>query len=208
MVLHFKREQYNFGKFRYTLNLDDSIKIISFDKMNKGNTVVYSNESKCCFEMQIYPFFKKTEKTDMETKQLAGEFSFLNKKGLINYCGKKGSNFLNGIYYWTFESENQRFVAYEVGFGRKGLYLCIWRDEQLFAIVSKELHTKRFESYYTVYAEDSFPLEMASICSLFWDLSRYYPTNSVEEFHTLNTWQKELKNKFDANFINKFNDKI
>ena len=208
MVLQFKREQYHLGKFRYLLNSNNLTRVISFGKMNEGNIAVSSDESEPCFGMLIYSFFKRTEKDGNETKQLAGEFTIPSGiKGEIYYCGRKGSNFLNGVYYWTFEVENQKFIAYEVGFGRKGIYLCIWKDNKLFAIVSKDVHTKRFESNYTIYSEDDMPLEMVCICSLFWDLSRYYPTSSAEEFHTLNTWQKELKNKFDADFIKRISCK-
>lgn len=202
MVLQFAREQYKLGRFRYVISTDYSQRIISFDKMSQGNIVVSSDDPNCSFQMEIYPTFRNSQKNGIETKQQSGEFSLQTYSGgIINYCGKKGSNFLNGIYYWTFEIAGQKLIAYEVGFGRKGIYLCIWNEDQLLAVVSKDVHTKRFESKYIIYAENTVPVDLLSICSLYWDLTRYYPTSSAEEFHTLNTWQKELKNKYDPNFI-------
>jgi len=202
MVLQFDREQYERGRFRYVTYNHDRVNTICFEKMNDGNIVLHSNNLNEPFELQIYPFFKTTVKSDGEIKQLAGDFSLGTKsKGLIYYCGKKGTNFLNGIYYWTFEIANTKYIAYEVGFGRKGIYLCVWGNEMTKAIVSKDVHTKRFESKYSIFIEDEAMAEIATICSLFWDLTRYYPSGSSEEFYTLNTWQKELKNKYDSGFI-------
>lgn len=208
MVLQFNRQQYQLGKFRYVLASDNNEKIISFDKLKAGNITVCANEPGFSLQIEIYSAFKNTIKIGPETKQHSGEFSIHSHPGgSIYYCGRKGSNFLNGIYYWTFEHLGEKFLAYEVGFGRKGIYLCIWDENQLVAVVSKDVHTKRFESKYTIYAEDTISPELLSICSLYWDLTRYYPTTSSEEFHTLNTWQKELKNKFDPNFIKKISTK-
>lgn len=208
MVLQFKREQYKLGEFKYVMNSGALNGSITFDRMNAGRIVVRSDDMFLLKEMQMPPLFGKTEKTGNETRQMAGMFEcHSGEKGVIYYCGKKGSNFLNGIYFWVFKIDNQEYTAYEVGFGRKGIYLCIWHENQILAIVSKDVHTKRFESNYTIYAEDYFPVDLASVCSLFWDLSRYYPTSSSEEFHTLNTWQKELKNKYDSDFLNRMNSK-
>lgn len=202
MVLQFDREQYARGKFRYVAHYHNRTNAIYFEKMNNGNIVLRSNDFNKPFELQIYPFFKATVKNGVETKQLAGNFSLgSNSNGLVYYCGKKGTNFFNGIYYWTFEIANTKYTAFEVGFGRKGIYLCVWNNEMTKAIVSKDVHAKRFESKYSIFIEDEAIAEIATICSLFWDLTRYYPSGSSEEFYTLNTWQKELKNKYDSKFI-------
>lgn len=43
--------------------------------------------------------------------------------------------------------------------------------------------------------------------TLYWDLTRYPPSRSRNENHTLNTtWQKQLKNKFDPDFISSIVD--
>lgn len=65
----------------------------------------------------------------------------------------------------------------------------------------KKTHTKKFESNYSIYAENCQDFEFLIVINAYWDISRYFISSSGEERHTLNTWQKELKNKYDPEFI-------
>jgi len=123
------------------------------------------------------------------------------EESMIYYCTQKGSNFFNGIFFWKVCYEDRSYEVYEVGHGRKGIYYCIWSQGKTIAIISKEMHTKNFESNYFVFCEEDVPCELLVSINIFIDITRYFPSEAGEEFHALNTWQKELKNKYDPDFI-------
>ena len=130
-----------------------------------------------------------------------------NEQCIVYYCGKKGTNFLNGIDFWTITYQGREYTFYEVGKGHKGIYLCIWENENIVAISSKHTHSKHFGSEYDLYFENqALPLELVLSINLCWDLMRYWPDDSSEVWYTLNTWQKELKNKYDPAFIPKIKE--
>lgn len=202
MILHINREQYKPGRFRYVIDSGKGPLVAQFERMHDGSITLFSDDLAVVKELRIYPSMERIQKNEGETRHFVGDFMWQSgDRGEMFYCGKKGSNFLNGIYFWAFRINNQEYLAYEVGFKRKGIYLCIWNNDQTLAIISKDTHTKHFESNYTVYAENGLSSELLSVCTLFWDLVRYYPSSSSEEYHTLNTWQRELRNKYDADFI-------
>ena len=51
-----------------------------------------------------------------------------------------------------------------------------------------------------MYREKEMPGRILYMLVTYWDFIKWYPESSYES-HTLNTWQKELKNKYDPNFI-------
>lgn len=141
------------------------------------------------------------EKGKVNRKE-AGQFQINGQKGLVWNCGEKGSNFFNGIYWWEFQSAERVYRAYEVGFGGKGIYYCLWAENRLVGVISKVTHTARFESYYTIYyCAEAISTEWLAMINLYWDLTRFSPSRSAEEWHRLDTWQAEIKNKYDPAFI-------
>lgn len=133
----------------------------------------------------------------------AGQFQMNGQNGIIYNCGEKGSNFFNGIYWWEFQGAERVYKAYEVGFGGKGIYYCLWAENRLVGVISKVTHTAHFESYYTIYCTDEISVEWLAMINLYWDMTRHYLTRSSEEWHRLDTWQKEIKDKYDPAFIPK-----
>ena len=124
-----------------------------------------------------------------------------NEQCIVYYCGKKGTNFLNGISFWTITYQGREYTFYEVGKGHKAIYLCIWENDNIVAISSKNTNCKKYGSEYDLYFENqALPLEIVLSINLCWDLMRFWP-DSDEGSPTLNTWQKELKNKYDPDFI-------
>lgn len=175
---------------------------LNFLKPDKGSAIKVSGS----FEntetlLNIYNWYSEKINANDITKERCGDYRIGSELGKIYYCGKKGTNFLNGIYFWTFEMSDQIIEAYEVGFGRKGIYLCLWCNNSIVAIISKDMHNKNFESSYQIFAENKDKMPLMIIATSFWDITRYFVTASSEEWHTLNTWQKELKNKYDPTFI-------
>ena len=205
MYIRLNRKSSISFSFKYEVSGKNDIIIsdcLNFSKPAKGSSIKVSGTlSNTETEFNIYNHYLEKTKINGVTKEWCGDYRIGKETGKIYYCGKKGSNFLNGIYFWTFEMSNQIIEAYEVGFGRKGIYLCLWSDNKLIAIISKKLHNKNFESSYQLFAESADKMVLIIIAASFWDITRYFVTASSEEWHTLNTWQKELKNKYDPTFI-------
>lgn len=126
------------------------------------------------------------EQSGKINRKEVGQFQINEQKGIIYNCGEKGSNFFNGIYFWEFCEQDRVYRAYEVGFGRKGIYCCIWAEDHLVGIISKDMITRNFQSEYTLYTRE-IPIEWIALMTLYWDLTRYSPSRSRNENHTLNT---------------------
>lgn len=202
MIIQFERKQYKLGRFEYQISKENVLYgKISLEKGEHANIKAQSYFADTNFSLEFNTMFGPKMKEGIITKQSAGNFNLNGEQGTIYYCGKKGSNFLNGIYYWNLQFSGVNYDVYEVGFGKKGIYYCIWSDNHLCAIISKKLHTKHFESVYTVYSEESVLDRLLIMLNVYWDITRFYPSESSEEWHTQNTWQKELKNKYDSSFI-------
>ena len=204
MYIQFNRVQKSISAFEYNILERTPYSVcetIGFEKTSFGTISLKGQLKNTKIQLNINSKFGNRIQEGAVYKELCGDFSLDNRTGSIFYCGKKGSNFLNGIYFWSFVLNGEIYNTYEVGFGRKGIYLCVWKDDQLIAIISKKTHTKKFESNYSIYAENCQDFEFLIVINAYWDISRYFISSSGEEWHTLNTWQKELKNKYDTEFI-------
>lgn len=203
MVIQFERKQFAFARFDFEITQKgQKIGAITLGRSTAGLVDATGSFPSGNFHLTTDRIFGSPQWEGKINRRKAGQFQIDGQGGIIYDCGEKGSNFFNGIYFWEFCTQDRTYRAYEVGFGQKGVYYCIYENNQLMAIISKVTHTKHFESYYTIYAEN-IPIEWLALLNFYWDMTRYYPTQSSEEWHTLNTWQKELKNKFDPTFIPK-----
>lgn len=133
-----------------------------------------------------------------------------NKVGsLVGQTQKIG--FLKSYPYYLICYNDDTYYGYEVGFGAKGLYLCIYRNEQLIAIVDKKLRVVNFKDTYTAYLENDDDAMIVSLFVVYYDTTAYgdvmeIAVRSVKE-RRVNTIQKELIDKYDANFIPKIKAK-
>lgn len=206
MHLRFERIVKGLGKYSYSV-CDEQRAVGKVNVVKIPKNKYFEWQSDICFDNFIITipnevtFGKRYRQNDVVLDE-AGNFFINNNRGQIFNCGKKGSNIFNGIYYWEFVIANNIFRAYEVGFGHKGIYFCIWLNDKLVAIVSKDIVSRNFGAGYSIYFEDEQDASMFILICTYWDITRYSPKSSYE-VHTLNTWQKDLKNKFDPNFIPK-----
>lgn len=153
------------------------------------------------FKIEIPSFFSSKTREDIVLRREAGVCTIKGLLSRIYYCTKKGSNFINGIYYWELHYKGDMYRAYEVGMKSKGIYLCVYKNNELVAIVSKAMKTKHFSGSYEIYAENDVLVEILLLLSSYWDVVRWADVESCSVNHALNTWQKELKEKYDENFI-------
>ena len=129
-----------------------------------------------------------------------------NKVGHI--VGKtQKTGFLKAYPYYEFEYNQKLYYGYEVGFGSKGLFLCIYDGEKLIAIVDKKLRVVNFRDSYTAYVEGEQYVPVVVPFTLYYDSATYgdvmdIAVVSIKE-KRVNTVQKELIAKYDPTFIPK-----
>lgn len=133
---------------------------------------------------------------------LSGQCVFADGSHCLIYnCSKKGSHFFNGYRFWSLIRQGKRWDVYRVGFGRRAIYLCVYIEGTLSVIYSMDMQESHFESGYTVYALDAILPEELAILGVYLDMLLNPPGDSARKSHALTTFQKELKSKFDPNFI-------
>lgn len=115
-------------------------------------------------------------------------------KGLFQSYSYRIMNFQNTNYY-----------LYEVGFGNDGLYLCIYKENELIAIADKDLKVINYKDHYTVYALNENYLKILLPLIMHYDITAHgdmmeIAVRSVRK-KKVNTIQKGLIAKYDPNFI-------
>ena len=101
--------------------------------------------------------------------------------------------------------DGDEYFLYEVGFGHKGLYLCIYRGEELIAIADKELTVINYQDKYTVYTKNDEFIQFIMPLIMHYDITKYGDVMDISlrsvKKSVVNTIQKELRAKYDPNFI-------
>ena len=117
----------------------------------------------------------------------------------------KKTGFLKAFAYYEFQYDNNVYYGYEVGFGSKGLYLCIYQEEELIAIVDKKLRVVNYRDVYTAYMLNDEDLKVVVPFVVYYDSVAYGDVMEVAVLSVkekrVNTIQKELIEKYDSSFI-------
>ena len=113
--------------------------------------------------------------------------------------------FLKSYVYYKIDFRGVEYSAYEVGFGAKGLYLCIYKDDRLIAIIDKKLRVINYKDSYTCYLENEEDADVVLTFAIYYDMTSYgdflqVSALSVSEKRVV-TLQKELIKKYDSEFI-------
>ncbi|HBM98603.1 MAG TPA: hypothetical protein DD413_04185 [Ruminococcus sp.] len=128
-----------------------------------------------------------------------------NVVGSIVGKNQKVKGFLQSYPYRVMNFQDINYYLYEVVFGNDGLYLCIYKDDQLIAISEKDLKVVNFQDHYTVYALNEDDLKIIMPLIMHYDITAHgdmmeIAVRSVKK-KKVNTIQKELIAKFDSAFI-------
>ena len=126
-------------------------------------------------------------------------------QGKIMTQNKRMKGFLQSYAYTFLTIGGTTYYLYEVGFGKKGLYLCIYEEEKLIAIVDKELTVRNFQDEYMVYSSSHQYSSVIVPLVLYYDMRSYADLMDVKlssvKHDRVNTIQKELISEFDPEFI-------
>lgn len=119
----------------------------------------------------------------------------------------KKLGFLKSYAYYEFTLDNEVYYGYEVGFGQRGLYLCIYHGDQLIAIVDKSVTVVNFQDCFTAYLSDEQYAKLTILFVIYYDVIAYNDPREIAllsvQQRSVNTIQKELIAKYDPDFIAK-----
>ena len=127
--------------------------------------------------------------------------------GTIVGKNQKAKGFLQSYPYRVMNYKGVNYYLYEVGFGNDGLYLCIYKEDQLIAIAEKDLEIVNYRDHYTVYALNEEDLKIIMPLVMHYDVTAYgdvmeIAVHSVKK-KKVKTIQKELIAKYNPEFISK-----
>lgn len=127
------------------------------------------------------------------------------KIGTIVGKNQKVKGFLQSYPYRVMDFEGDNYFLYEVGFGNDGLYLCIYKENELIAIADKDLKVVNFQDKYTVYALDNSHMTKIMPLIMHYDITAHGDMMEISirsvKRKKVNTVQKELIAKYDSTFI-------
>lgn len=133
-------------------------------------------------------------------------FHIFNETERIGYIVGRTKGFLfKGYAYSEMSYQNKIYQSYEVGLGKKGLFLCIYLGNSLIATVQKANKVIDFKDNYMLYLKSDEYFFITALFTLYYDTINY--DNILERsVHSSSTTikftrNKELISKFDPMFI-------
>ena len=97
---------------------------------------------------------------------------------------------------------------YEIGLGKEGIKLPIYRDDTQVALIEKDLVVYDNKDTYEIIAIDEMSLEVSALFNLYYDFVKHGNYGEInyksKERYYLYTMNKELKNKYDSTFKMKY----
>ena len=118
---------------------------------------------------------------------------------------RKGFMPFVGYPYYEYKYRETQIFGYEVGFGHRGVYLCIYEGDELIAVVDKKLTVIDYKDEYTCYMLDSKHYKEVVPFVIYYDTLCYNDImeRSVRSKKTdiVNTFQKDLIAKYDESYI-------
>lgn len=201
MYFYFEKRFTGFGKANYYIvgEPNDNPLITIKGDIKNNNTFSY-DDGKDRFEMFLGKLYSNLKKDGKISRKDAGDVNINGKDEIIYEYTKTGTNIFNGYRYFGFKFGFDDIKAITVGFNRKGLYLCIYVNGILKAIVDKEQEVYAYEPKYEIYAEDDVNKAMLFLATAYWDAA-YWHQDSPRQTMVYSTLSEEAKAKYDPSFI-------
>ncbi len=134
-----------------------------------------------------------------ENKELTGR--------LVGATQKTGKFFWQGYQYYDISFGNKNYAGYEVGLGTDGIALCLYENDTIVATIIKNPRVVNFRDEYKMYVLSEEYLKIASMFVVYYDALKFANLGEIklysETYTVLLTHNKELKSKYDPNFINR-----
>ena len=179
--------------------------LVALAPFEKGRLRVKIDYPKDKHQMLCFDPLDTTEGKTLNDRLSFKVYEEDERKGTITGKRKSCKGFLQSYNYLAFTYGEENYYLYEVGFGHKGLYLCVYQEDHLIAIADKALVVKNYRDMYKVYAEDEANLQAILPLLLQYDLTAHGDLMEISLYSKkkkiVNTIQKELKEKYDPAFV-------
>lgn len=123
-------------------------------------------------------------------------------------CRLKNTKFFNGYIYYELILNDTKYLMYEIGLGKEGIKLPIYRDDTQVALIEKDSVVYDNKDTYEIIAIDEMSLEVSALFNLYYDFVKHGNYGEInyksKETYYLYTMNKELKNKYDSTFKMKY----
>lgn len=155
-------------------------------------------------------------KKDGVTRQNVVIVDMAGEHIIVDYVSKKGQGLFGRYAYWNFEYKGHAYDLYQVGLGRKGIFLCVYMDNETVAQCQLNNKAINYENEYIMYAMEGLSTDLLVMIMTLWDVQGWFldkindadgakELNKKAHYHvenyTLTTVPKDLKEKYDPNFI-------
>ncbi|MCX4307915.1 MAG: hypothetical protein OSJ69_19195 [Acetatifactor sp.] len=124
---------------------------------------------------------------------------------LVGNTRKERKGLFAAYPYYEYQYREALLSGYEVGFGRKGIYLCVYEGQEQIAVVEKKLSVTDFKDEYICYLLESRQYRKVIPFVIYYDTIQYGDVMEravhSKKKDALNTIQKDLIAKFDRSFI-------
>lgn len=124
---------------------------------------------------------------------------------------RRKTGFLKAYRYYKMVVNNDSLNFYHIGLGKKGTYICIYKNDKQIGLIDKPIEVKDNLDTYIIYLEnDKYVKEVITFLSHF-DM-RFYGNKGEyaykkKEYRYIYTFNKELLSKFNEEFVNKIVNK-
>lgn len=210
MIIKIKQNKTNFDMSWIATNDEEQIALCEAPLSTKAfRAFFHYNEPMFCEHEHLY--FNQYD--DSFGSKLSDRLSFKVFDGdnlignMVAATRKTGKWFFNGYSYYKVTFKNRYLECYQVGFGYKGLYVCIYENDQCIAIAEKEIVVKNYRDSYTVYMLNENDLDVVFPFIVYFDTIEFgdFLEVSLGSLNTtvLNSTNKQLIEKFDQSFIDK-----
>lgn len=123
---------------------------------------------------------------------------------IVGHMSRKRSKFWGGYFYFILELGGVEYQLYEVGLGKQGIKLPLYRNEMQVALIEKDITVYNNCDTYQIQFGDKTSLLVSTLLTLYYDNLRFgnhgeVVTNTKKSFYYLST-NKELKQKYNPDW--------
>lgn len=179
-----------------------------------GREVLFSNNKEALYKLGFSLKDNLKNGLSLGTNRGITPYSIKNIEGVeVGSVELRRTKLLFGYQYYEINFESSLYRAYEIGLGKEGIVIPIYKDDMQIALIEKPTKVYDNKDTYTIYIEDGKYAIAVLLFSIYFDSVNFghynevvYKTQSTTYTYTLN---KELKSKYNPNFkdkiINKYN---
>ena len=191
---------------KYTLEYNN--KAIYFGSVEYSDQLAMRIYTKDALVYSLIYMQSSVEKKEIE-KQLVYPLNIFkltnNIDEILGFASLSRNKIFFGYSYFQIVCGDIVYTGYEIGLGKKGLFLCIYINDMQVALFERNNIIVNNLDTYTVNTNQHENLELIFLLGIYYDYLQKRNTANIKYSKTqyiLSSTNKELLSKYDSNFIN------